>query len=178
MTVIDEMGTPTGESTLPAPADRRDIYLVRSFTAHLAQYIGIGLISGSVVHASTLGGSSLKYGALIGLGMLIYCMKYIIESRFRLDRHLLRFLGVSTIVSLGTGMLSGSAQHFVDGPYAGAILASAGVVVAYIAFCIREDRRALTRRSVAAVLALGGTLFAILWVVAGLLGGSDHGGGH
>ena len=176
MTVIHETGTPTVESTLPSPADRQDIYLVRSFTAHLAQYIGIGLISGSVVHASTLGGSSLKYGALIGLGMLIYCMKFVIESRFRIDRQLLRFLGVSTIVSLGTGMLSGSAQHFVDGPYAGAILASTGVVIAYLAFCVREDRRALTRRSVAGVLVLGGSLFTILWVVAGLLGGADHGG--
>ncbi len=176
MIVIDEMGTPTVESTLSAPADRRDTYLVRSFTAHLAQYIGIGLISGSVVHASTLGGSSLKYGALIGLGMLIYCMKFVIESRFQIDRQLLRFLGVSTIVSLGTGMLSGSAQHFVDGPYAGAILASTGVVIAYIAFCFREDRSALTRRSVAGVLVLGGALFAILWVVAGLLGGADPAG--
>ena len=176
MTVTHEMGIPTAESTLRAPDDRRDIYLVRSFSAHLAQYIGIGLISGSVVHASTLGGSSLKYGALIGLGMLIYCMKFIIEARFRIDRQLLRFLGVSTIVSLGTGMLSGSAQHFLDGPRAGAILASTGVVIAYVAFCVREDRRALTRRSVAGVLVLGGALFATLWVVAGLLGGADHGG--
>ncbi len=176
MTLTHEAGTPTVESTLPAPTDRHDVYLVRSFTAHLAQYIGIGLISGSVVHASTLGGSSLKYGALIGLGMLIYCMKFVIESRFRVDRQLLRFLGVSTIVSLGTGMLSGSAQHFIDGPYAGAILASTGVVIAYIAFCVREDRRALTRRSVAGVLMLGGALFTILWLVAGQVSGGDHGG--
>ncbi len=168
--------TAAAQSAPPALEDRRDTYLVRSFAAHLAQYIGIGLISGSVVHGGTLGGSSLKYGALIGLGVLIYCMKFLIESRFRVDRQLLRFLGISTFVSLGTGMLSGSVQHFLDGPHAGAVLASAGVVIAYVAFCVGEDRRALTRRSVSMVLLLGGTLFAFLWTIAGLVGHSS--GGH
>ncbi len=174
--MIQEQCISTPESATPAPVDRRDAYLVRSFSAHLAQFIGIGLISGSVVHAGTIGGNSVKYGALLGLGVLIYCLKFLIEARFRVDRQLLRFLGVSTFVSLGTGMLSGSVQHFLDGPRAGAILASAGIVIAYVAFCVREDRRALTWRSICGVLLLGSALFATLWAVAGLVGesGADH----
>lgn len=155
--------------------ERRDVYLLRSFSAHMAQYIGVGLISGSVVHAGTLGGSSVKYGVLIGLGMLIYCLKFLIEARFRVDRQLARFLGVSALVSLGTGMVSGSTQHFLDGPRAGAVLASVGVVVAYLFFCLREDRRSLTWRSVGGALIVGLALFGVLWGVAGLLG---EGGGH
>ena len=176
MYIVQELSDLTPESATRVPVDRRDVYLIRSFCAHLAQFVGIGLISGSVVHAGTLGGSSLKYGALLGLGMLIYCLKFLIEAHFRVDRQLLRFLGVSTFVSLGTGMLSGSVQHLLDGPRAGAVLASIGVVIAYVAFCVREDRRALTWRSVCGVTLLGSSLFTALWVVAGLLG--EGGGGH
>ena len=176
MTLKLETSVLPAESGPHLPDDRGDVYLVRSFSAHLAQYIGIGLISGSVVHAGTLGGSSLKYGVLIGFGMLFYCLKFLIEAQFRIDRQMFRFLSVSTLVALGTGMLSGSVQHFLDGPRAGAVLASVGVVIAYPAFCLREDRRALTWRSVSAVLLFGVALFSGLWVAAGFLGGTGHDG--
>jgi hypothetical protein len=132
------------EAAAAAQAPVDDPHLVRSFSAHVAQYVGIGMVSGSVVHASTLGGSSLKYAVLIAAGTLIYRSKFLIESGFRIDREMGRFLAVSTVVSLGTGMLSGSAQHFLDGPRAGAVLASVGVVIAYVSFCFRENRSALT----------------------------------
>lgn len=156
------------------PTGRNDPALVRSFSAHLAQYIGIGLISGSVVHATTLGGSSLKYGILIAAGMVIYCMKFLIEANFRLDRPLLRFLRISTLVSLGTGMLSGAVQHYLDGPKSGAVLASTGLVLAYVAFCLREDRSALTRRSITGAVLIGAAVFGVLWLVADLVGEGGH----
>jgi len=152
-----------------------DPFLVRAFLAHAAQYVGIAMVSGSVVHASTLGGSSIKYGAMILAGTLVYCMKFLIEAGFRVDRRLAKFLAISTVVSLGTGMMSGSAQHFLDGPRAGAVLASVGVVVAYLSFCLREDRRALNRQSMIGVFLVGGVLFGALWSLAGMLSG---GGGH
>ncbi len=153
-----------------------DKYLIRAFLAHVAQYLGIGIVSGSVVHASTLGGDPFKYVVMISVGTLIYCMKYLIEANFRLDRRLVKFLAISTVVSLGTGMMSGSAQHYLDGPRAGAVLASVGLVVAYISFCLREDRRALNFKSLTGVLLVGSALFAALWSLAGLLGeaGSHH----
>jgi len=152
----------------------RDPFLIRAFLAHTAQYIGIAMVSGSVVHASTLGGDPIKYAMLIAVGTLIYCMKFLIEAGFRVDRRLAKYLAISTVVSLGTGMMSGSVQHFVDGPRAGAVLASLGVVVAYISFCFREDRRALNSKSVAGVLLVGAALFAALWSFAGLLSGSGQ----
>ena len=151
-----------------------DPFLVRAFLAHAAQYVGIGMVSGSVVHAGTLGGNPIKYAVMIAVGTLIYCMKFLIEAGFRVDRRLAKFLAVSTVVSLGTGMMSGSAQHFLDGPRAGAVLASVGVVVAYISFCVREDRRALNSKSLVGVLLVGAALFAALWSLAGLLSGSGH----
>ncbi len=152
-----------------------DPFLVRAFLAHTAQYVGIAMVSGSVVHASTLGGSPIKYGALIFAGTLVYCMKFLIEAGFRVDRRLARFLAISTVVSLGTGMMSGSTQHFLDGPRAGAVLASVGFVVAYVSFCLREDRRVLNRRSLTGALIVGAVLFGALWSLAGVLPGSgDH----
>jgi len=153
-----------------------DPFLVRAFLAHSAQYIGIAMVSGSVVHASTLGGSPIKYAALIFAGTLVYCMKFLIEAGFRVDRRLAKFLAISTVVSLGTGMMSGSAQHYLDGPRAGAVLASVGFVVAYVSFCLREDRRALNRRSVTGALLIGAVMFAALWSLASVL--STSGGHH
>jgi len=155
---------------------RGDPFLIRAFLAHSAQYVGIAMVSGSVVHASTLGGSPIKYAALIVGGTLIYCMKFLIEAGFRVDRRLARFLAISTVVSLGTGMMSGSTQHYLDGPRAGAVLASVGFVVAYFSFCLREDRRALNRRSVTGALLIGAVLFAALWSLASVLStsGSHH----
>ena len=165
--------------TGPAKADvGSDPFLVRAFLAHAAQYLGVGIVSGSVVHASTLGGNPIKYVVMIAVGTLIYCMKFLIEAGFRIDRRLAKYLGVSTVVSLGTGMMSGSAQHFLDGPRAGAVLASVGLVVAYISFCLREDRRALNSKSVVGVLLVGGAVFASLWSIAGLLPESGSGGHH
>ena len=152
-----------------------DPFLIRAFLAHAAQYLGIGIVSGSVVHASTLGGNPIKYAVMIAVGTLIYCMKFLIEAGFRVDRRLANYLAVSTVVSLGTGMMSGSAQHFLDGPRAGAVLASVGLVIAYISFCLREDRRALNSKSLFGVLLVGSALFAVLWSLAGLVpGAGDH----
>lgn len=153
----------------------RDPFLVRAFLAHAAQYVGIAMVAGSVVHASTLGGSPIRHGATIVAGTLVYSMKFLIEAGFRVDRRLARYLAISTVVSIGTGMMSGSVQHFLDGPRAGSVLASIGVVVAYVSFCLREDRRVLNRRSLTGALLVGAVLFAALWSLAGVLSGSgDH----
>jgi len=175
--VVSEASPSDGSSVESRLVDgvRSDPFLVRAFLAHSAQYIGIAMVSGSVVHASTLGGNPFKYAALILAGTLVYCLKFLIESGFRVNRRLARYLAISTVVSLGTGMMSGSAQHFLDGPRAGAVLASVGVVVAYVSFCLREDRRALNRRSLTGALLVGAALFAALWSLAGSLSGS---GGH
>ena len=41
-----------------------------SYVSHILRYVGVGLVSGSIVHAGTLGGDSLKYIVLILMGIV------------------------------------------------------------------------------------------------------------
>jgi cation transporter-like permease len=137
-----------------------------AFLSHMCKYIGVGLISGSIVHAGTLGGNYIKYLVLILLGILLFIIGNILEHNISSLRELLPYIGVSTILSIGTGMVSGGTQHYLDGPAVAAVLFPAGFILAYIAFIYRDYKSEWTLRRISTSIIVALLLYAVLAHIA------------
>lgn len=138
----------------------------KSFASHILRYVGIGLISGSIVHAGTLGGGSLKYVILIVLGIIGFTVGTLLEHSRAVDKSFLSFILISVIVSIGTGMVSGGTQHYLDGPLYAGVLIPLGLFCAYIAFMYRDFKHKLTIKRMIVSLLLALTLGLCLYVIA------------
>lgn len=136
--------------------------LHESFFSHMARYVGVGLISGSVVHAGTLGGHTSKYVTLIILGALLFAVGVMIQHKGEKIHKLLSYVLISIIISFGTGMVSGSTQHYLDSPKFGAILLSLGLLIAYTSFTWQEYRNNFTVKRIAVAIILTFGLWFLL----------------
>jgi len=130
-----------------------------SYVSHILRYVGVGLVSGSIVHAGTLGGGSLKYIVLIIMGITAFTIGTLMENKQKFDKHLLSFILISTVVSIGTGMVSGGTQHYLDDPLFAAMVLPLGLFIGYVAFLVRDFKKEISFKRIA--IALVGAL--ILW---------------
>lgn len=134
----------------------------KAFISHLFRYVGVGLISGSIVHMGTLGGGYTRYAILISLGVVIFTIGTLLEKREAVSS-LTAFLSVSVIMSIGVGMVSGGTQHYIDGPIYAAFLIPLGVIIGYCAFLVRDHRKEVTIKRLASILIFSGFLFGGLY---------------
>jgi hypothetical protein len=126
----------------------------KAFTSHVLRYVGVGLISGSIVHIGTLGGGITRYVVLITLGITAFILGTILEKgRGAIT---LNFIVISVLLSIGVGMVSGGTQHYLDGPVYASFLLPFGLLLGYVMFALREDNGELKIQKViiATVLAL------------------------
>jgi len=153
------------------------------FTIHLCKYLGVGLLSGSIVHAATLGGSSTKYIGLVIAGLLLMLLGNYLEYRaahahsHKMDA---QWVLLSIALALGTGMLSGSIQHYFDEPKVGAVLFSAGLLLAFFAFAFKDYVTQLSLKKTLFILLMSGASFiALAQVLPPFIPASfSAGGGH
>lgn len=149
----------------------------KAFSSHILRYVGVGLISGSIVHAGTLGGGLTRYVILMILGIFSFAIGTYLEHQNKIDKKFLSFILISIAVSIGTGMVSGGTQHYLDGPVYASLLLPLGLLIAYTAFMYRDFKNdfSLKKISVAVLLctALGASLYSISHSVPTL---SEHHG--
>jgi uncharacterized protein (DUF305 family) len=134
--------TSTGTASSSSPSSATVIvhdYQLRSFSAHMVNYLGIGFISGGIVHVALFAEDKIIYATHLCLGVLVYLLRFLINARFQITGDMLKFLGVSVFVSLGTGMVNGSTQHFQDDPKIASVLMTVGFVIVYISFVLRTQ---------------------------------------
>lgn len=137
-----------------------------AFLSHILRYVGVGLISGSVVHAGTLGGSSLHYTVLIVLGVIAFVGGTVLEERKKQERSLLKYILISVILSLGVGMVSGGTQHYLDGPVYASFLIPIGLGVGYLAFIFRDYKSKVTLQRIIGIALFVAVSFGILYGIA------------
>jgi hypothetical protein len=145
-----------------------------AFAAHTLRYVGIGLVSGSIVHAGTLGGSILRYEILIILGIIFFAIAMYLEQHDRSTKTLVRYIAISVVISIGTGMASGGFQHFIDGPRYAAGLIPLGLALSYIAFAFRDFKGSLTANRAVVAIGICGALFLGLHQIASILPENPH----
>ncbi len=132
----------------------------------MCKYLGVGLISGSIIHAGTLGGDYLKYIVLIILGILVFVIGNVLEHGLSSLKQLLPYIGVSTVLSIGTGMVSGGTQHYLDGPKIAAILFPLGLFLAYLSFIYRDYKKEFTLKTFLKITIISIILFFVLSFIA------------
>lgn len=136
----------------------------KAFTSHILRYVGVGLISGSIVHIGTLGGGITRYVVLITLGIVAFIIGTILEKgRSAIT---LNFIVVSVLLSIGVGMVSGGTQHYLDGPVYASFLLPLGLLLGYIMFVLREDKKELKLRKVVIATISALILLGVLYGVA------------
>ena len=136
----------------------------KAFTSHILRYVGVGLISGSIVHIGTLGGDITRYVVLITLGIVAFIVGTILEKgRGAIT---LNFIIVSVLLSIGVGMVSGGTQHYLDGPVYASFLLPLGLLLGYIMFVLREDRKELKLGKVVVATISALILLGVLYSVA------------
>ncbi|MBT2398761.1 hypothetical protein [Streptomyces sp. ISL-100] len=122
---------------------KREASLPWRYIGYVGYYVGAGLISGAVVHHPM---DPTRYSLIAASGVLVFLLATVLNDiilaseRQPLSR-MLRVLGTSTMLSFGLGMLSGGMQHFADLPDRCAVLIPLGIVLSFVAFFLKEDKR-------------------------------------
>ncbi|MEV3989916.1 hypothetical protein AB0J57_13530 [Streptomyces sp. NPDC049837] len=151
------------------------------FLGYVGYYVGAGLISGAVVHHPM---DPTRYSLIAAAGVLVFLVatflnEVVLASEKPALAKTLRVLGASTMLSFGLGMLSGGMQHFADLPYRCAVLIPVGLVLAFVAYFLKEDKKPWRRvfgLMGLAVLVVAALTFAGLRHYAPTMG--EAGGGH
>lgn len=137
----------------------------KAYISHLLRYVGVGLISGSIVHVGTLGGGYTRYVILIIMGVIAFIAGTLLEKK-ESESSLTVFILISVIMSIGVGMVSGGTQHYLDGPVFAAFLIPIGIAVGYFAFLVRDHRSEITLKRIGAVLSIAAVLCGGLYYLA------------
>ena len=136
----------------------------KPYFSYLVMFLGMGLISGSVVHAAQ---ADMRAYALIlmGIGAVLFSVgSYLNEVLFKtgiLGDNILRYVILSLLLAIGVGFVSGSMQHFFDTPIFASYLAPIGIFISSVAFAVRQGF-ALHSKSWIFLIALG-LVFAIVF---------------
>ncbi|WP_045319696.1 hypothetical protein [Limimaricola cinnabarinus] len=144
------------EVTFTAPWE-----VFKPYFSYLTMFLGMGLISGSLVHAAQPDMRSYAL-ALMAIGAALFAFgSYLNEVLFKtgiLGDSVLKYVSVSLLLAVGIGMVSGAAQHFYDTPIFASWSAPIGVFVSSLAFAIRQGY-VLHRRNWMLMI-VGGLVFA------------------
>jgi multidrug transporter EmrE-like cation transporter len=132
------------------------------YIIHLCKYLGIALVSGSIVHAGTLGGSNIKYFGLIVVGIFLTVVGNYLEYEVKNIKVGAKILLLAILLSFGTGMLSGGIQHFSDNPSYSAALLALGAIVTFFSLALKDFPGALSYKSIPVAGVLGAALYLIL----------------
>ncbi len=140
-----------------------------AFLIHVCKYLGIALVAGSIVHAGTLGGSSLKYVGLIVVGILLTVLGNYLEYKVKNIAVGGSILFLAIALSFGTGMLSGGIQHYSDNPAYGSILLSLGLLLTFISLAYKDFAKVVTQKSVITVTIISLIAYLLLSTIGASL---------
>jgi predicted PurR-regulated permease PerM len=134
----------------------------KKYIIYLLKYLGVALISGSVVHVGTLHNGTTRYIILGLIGLILMVIGNILESKQTGEKIDFRYFLIITALSLATGFFSGGIQHYLDNPgYAGYLLAI-GLVFSYIIFFLRDKIRLYWKNIIIVILIAIGIIFVSL----------------
>lgn len=122
----------------------------KHFLTYIGKYLGVALISGSVVHIGTLQNGFTRYVILAIVGLALMMIGNVYEARHNGQQINLNYLLILTGLSFATGFLSGGIQHYLDNPVYAGYLLSIGIFVAYITY-FWKDKLKLNPKNVAVV---------------------------
>ncbi len=142
------------------------IEVAKPYLSYIAMFVGMGLISGSIVHAAQEGIFNRSI-VLMGIGVVLFSIgSFINEVIFKtgnVEREgVLRYILFSLFLAMGVGMISGSTQHFFDTPIYASYLMPIGVFLSSLAFALRNNYE-LSKTTWVKLIAVGLVFAAVLF---------------
>ncbi len=105
-------------------------------TATLFQYAGIGLISGSISHGFF---STTRSFITAGFGIIVFLIGLVMEKHINMEKiGSVSALFIGVFFSIGTAMISGGAQHFLDSPWRSVTIMPIGYLVSLLMYRQKE----------------------------------------
>ena len=136
----------------------------KPYLAYLIMFLGMGLISGSIVHVAQEEGRMYAV-VLMGVGAFLFALGSIMnEVLFKtglLGDTPVRYVVLALLLAIGIGMVSGSTQHFFDTPIYASYLAPLGIFLSSLAFAIRQGY--ILHKKNWMVMIVGGVAFALVF---------------
>lgn len=113
----------------------------KPYLSYLVMFLGMGLISGSIIHAAQP--EMRQYAlTLMSIGAGLFALgSYLNEVLFKtgvMGDNLIKYVLLSLLLAVGIGMVSGSTQHFFDTPIFASYIAPLGIFISSVAFAIRQ----------------------------------------
>lgn len=149
-----------------------------AFLIHICKYLGIALVSGSIVHAGALGGNIHKYVVLIAIGIFLTVLGNYLEYKVKNIKVGANIFLLAILLSFGTGMLSGGIQHYSDNTAYGAILLSLGLILTFISLAYKDFANAVSKKSISIIAIISIILYLILSTVGASLVSKLSSDGH
>ena len=152
------------------------VQVLRPYLLYVFSFVGAGMVSGGVVHYPL---NESYYGILAVLGGFVFAIGAIANELsngkgFLGFRALFSLILTSLLLSFGIGMFAGGIQHFTDFPSRAAVLVPLGIVLSFIAFCLKSKlfrKSSLKKVLVASSLVLSTavvSLFVLMNIADGL----------
>jgi uncharacterized membrane protein HdeD (DUF308 family) len=116
--------------------------IIAPFLTYICLFVGMGLVSGSIVH---LGAPEVSRYITIGcVGMVLFVVgSYVQEALLNSDNlrqeGAVKYILYSLLLAIGVGMMSGGTQHFLDFPLYAKYLLPVGFVLALAAYVLRNN---------------------------------------
>jgi hypothetical protein len=149
-----------------------------AYVIHICKYLGIALMSGSIVHAGTLGGSNLKYLGLIAVGILLTVFGNYLEYEVKNVKVGAKILFLAICLSFGTGMLSGGIQHFSDNPAFSAALLTIGAIITFFSLAYKDFPGVLSFKAIPIAGLVGLAFYLVVPVIGDMVVSENEGHGH
>lgn len=154
------------------------------YVIYLMFFLGVGLLSGSVVHFPQ---APLRYFLIGTSGAVVFTVgavltETVIHHRSLAKAEALRFVLCTLTLSIGIGMISGAIQHFTDIPQYASALIPIGFVLSLVSYMLKEKIPFSRKNSgllAVKIAAIGLPLWLVLHTTAMQMptSGHSHGGG-
>ncbi len=146
----------------------------KDYLTYVAKYLGVALISGSVVHIGTLQNGITRYIVLMLIGLVLMMIGNIREAKANGQKINLNYLATITLLSFATGFLSGGVQHYLDNPsYAGWLL-GLGIVITYITFFLKDKIVLKAKNTITVIIFSAALILVSNYVFDDTLLGANH----
>ncbi len=134
--------------------------LVKMYVGYVGMFLGIGLISGSIVHLPI---DPSRYSIIMVFGVVLFISatlvnEIILHKKEMSGLEIAKLLISSFLLSIGIGMMSGGIQHFEDVQEYAAYLIPIGLGISLFSFIVKNQMK-LPKRKLA-IVALSFVLIA------------------
>ncbi len=126
------------------------------YLIYIVYFLGIGMVSSGIV---LMPFNMTRYGIILFIGLLLFItgsvVNEVVLEKKRLSKfEHLRLIGVSLVLAIGIGMISGGIAHFKESPEYVTFLIPIGVMLSFTSFMYKNGLKLTPKQTMLTSLSL------------------------